>query len=197
MREIRIYEDVLQGMTILASKKDIRYYLNGVLVDVSPTWVRLVATDGHLLGLFQQHEGVDGEPVQIIIPNEVIAKLNKKAGDHWLRQDAEGKWSIDNIGFVPLDGKFPDYMRVIPKEELSNQVAQFNPEFIGRFAKVAKTVARVKIPIVQITHNGQSSALVDIGIPDRFIGVVMPLRLEGGFKKAPAWLGLEVQNETN
>ena len=188
---IEIKSGALNAMLNLSGKKDIRYYLNGVLVQVHENRLRLVATDGHVMGVYQDEIASD-DSFQIVIPNEIISKLDKKQTN--VLTNADGVWKIDNIIFAPIDGQYPDYMRVLPTKELTKEIAQFNPDFIARFAKVGKTLTRAKTPIVQITHNGQSSALVDIGIPDRFIGVVMPLRLDGGFKKAPVWLGLEVQN---
>ena len=135
----------------------------------------------------EQHEKVEGDAVQIIIPTEIITKLDKKSGDHKLVQDDQGKWSIDGISFTPIDGKFPDYERVLPKQKMSNEVAHFNPEYIARFVKVAKTLRSAKVAMVNISHNGQSGALVDVGIPDRFLGVMMPLRTDGGFTETPVW----------
>lgn len=183
MKAILIPKNSLKAMSLLASKQDIRYYLNGVLVESNSEHTRLVATDGHLLGVFQTSETAhNDEAFSIIIPNEIIAKLDKK--DNFLCCE-DGKWNIDGISFAPVDGKFPDYMRVLPVKPASGETAQFNHEFITRFAKCSKLLNGTKYPV--IAHNGSSSALVDLGL-DRFIGVVMPMRNEVKIKETPEWL---------
>lgn len=183
MKAILIPKNSLKAMSLLASKQDIRYYLNGVLVESTSEHTRLVATDGHLLGVFQTSETAhNDEAFSIIIPNEIIAKLDKQ--DNFL-SCVDGKWNIDGISFTPVDGKFPDYMRVLPVKPASGETAQFNHEFITRFAKCSKLLNGTKYPV--IAHNGNSSALVDLGL-DRFIGVVMPMRNEVKIKETPEWL---------
>ena len=111
MRTIYFDGGVLNAMANLSAKKDIRYYLNGVLLEISNSIIRIVATDGHLLGVYQQSNkgGDEGEFFKIIIPNEVISKLEKKVLQHTLTKDGD-KYAIDNIGFSAIDGTFPDYM---------------------------------------------------------------------------------------
>jgi DNA polymerase-3 subunit beta len=182
MKAILIPENVLKAMSLLASKKDVRYYLNGVLVESNSQHTRIVATDGHILGIYQTSETAhDDEAFSIIIPNEIIAKLDKKK--NFLSTTENGNWSIDGILFNPIDGKFPDYSRVLPKGEMTKEVAQFNPDFITRFQKVGKLLGQKIAPT--ISHNGGSSALVDIGLP-QFVGVMMPLRTENVMSKVPA-----------
>jgi DNA polymerase-3 subunit beta len=179
---IVIKKNVLQAMSILASKKDVRYYLNGVCVIATENHVRYVATDGHILGLYQQDyaEGEEKALGSLIIPNETIAKLIKDA-DIILDQ-INGQWVVGAQLFTPIDGKFPDYQRVLPRGEISNEVAQFNPDFITRFQKVGKLLAKNAVPT--IAHNGGASALVDIGLPN-FVGVMMPIRTEKPLAKTP------------
>jgi len=184
MEAILLPKNSLQAMAVLASKQDIRYYLNGVLVESNSQYTRLVATDGHLLGIFQISETAhDDKSFSIIIPNEIIAKLDKK--DNFLSTNEHGNWSIDGISFNPVDGKFPDYMRVLPTKPATGETAQFNPELINRFVKCSKLLNGSKLPT--IAHNGGSSALVDIGI-ERFVGVVMPMRNPVNLKQIPSWL---------
>jgi DNA polymerase-3 subunit beta len=183
MEAILIPKNSLKAMSLLASKQDIRYYLNGVLVESTGAHTRLVATDGHLLGLYQIKETAhEDKAFSIIIPNEIIAKLDKV--DNFL-SCVDGKWNIDGISFTPIEGKFPEYMRVFPTKPASGESAQFNHEFITRFAKCSKLLNGTKYPV--IAHNGGSSALVDLGL-DNFVGVVMPMRNEVKIKETPEWL---------
>jgi DNA polymerase-3 subunit beta len=187
MKAILLPMNSLKAMSVLASKQDVRYYLNGVLVESNKSYTRMVATDGHLLGIYQISETAhNDEEFSIIVPNEVIAKLDKK--DNFLSTNEHGNWSIDGIAFTPVDGKFPDYMRVMPSNPATGESAQFNPELITRFVKCSKLLNGSKTPV--IAHNGGSSALVDLGL-DRFVGVVMPMRNNVVINQTPVWVKIK------
>jgi len=188
MRNIYFDGAVLTAMAHLAAKKDIRHYLNGVLLEVNNDYIRCVATDGHIIGVYQQNNngGDQGEPFSVIVPPDVIAKLDKKKLQHTLTK-TDDNYVIDNIGFKGIDGKFPDYERVFNLEPVSNEVAQFNPEFMDRFVKVGKALG-MKKPMPVIAHNGQKTAIVCIGKPLNFVGLMMPYRAEEPIKTVPTWL---------
>jgi len=186
MKAILLPMNSLKAMSLLASKQDIRYYLNGVLVESNKSYTRMVATDGTLLGIYQISETAhDDQPFSIIVPNEIIAKLDKR--DNFLSCE-NGKWSIDGMAFTPVEGTFPDYMRVMPSKPATGEPAQFNHELITRFAKCSRLLVGSKYPV--IAHNGGSSALVDIGL-DRFVGVVMPMRNNVVINQTPEWVKIK------
>lgn len=193
MRNTYFDGGVLTALANLAGKKDIRYYLNGVLIEVNNEHIRCVATDGHVIGVFQQHNngGDQGEPFSVIVPHDVIAKLDKKKLQHTLTK-TDDTFVIDNIGFKGIDGKFPDYERVFKMDKISGEVAQFNPDFIARFVKVGKALG-MKNPMPVIAHNGNKSALVSIGL-ENFVGLMMPYRSEAPMQFVPTWLVKESQN---
>lgn len=186
MKAILLPMNSLKGMSVLASKQDVRYYLNGVLIESNKSYTRMIATDGHLMGIYQISETAhNDEEFSIIVPNEIIAKLDKR--DNFLSCE-NGKWSIDGMAFTPVDGKFPDYMRVMPSAPATGESAQFNHELITRFAKCSKLLNGTKNPV--IAHNGGSSALVDLGL-DRFVGVVMPMRNNIVINQTPVWVKIK------
>ena len=102
--------------------QDIRYYLNGLLIQVTENKLELVATDGHRLAYTDcEIEGRQAS-TQFIIPRKAITELIK------LLDNAEGEIRIEksdnqasfDLGKVKLitklvEGTFPDYQRVIPK----------------------------------------------------------------------------------
>lgn len=102
--------------------QDVRYYLNGLLLEVSSGKLRTVATDGHRLALSDlfQEVGLSSEH-QVIIPRKGVVELQR------LLDDSDDQLSIElssnhiqavigPIRFTSklIDGKFPDYERVIP-----------------------------------------------------------------------------------
>jgi DNA polymerase III subunit beta len=103
---------------------DIRYYLNGILMVVEGSQLTLVATDGHRLAVAQATLPKEVAAKQeVILPRKSVLELQRLLGD---AQDAmvsmkfaanQAKISLPGIEFVSklVEGKFPDYQRVIPK----------------------------------------------------------------------------------
>ena len=185
----------LKAALLFASKKDVRYYLNGVLFEVLNGQARLVATDGIILGVFRLGE-CSLPDTQIIIPREKIEVIKLKADEVTLRP-GDGKtcalvYSGDEFTFTAVDGRFPDYRRVIPSGVMSGESAQFSSELIVVLDKAYKVLnPSSKWNVPYISHNGsRSSALVDLN-DDNFLGVIMPLKLDakgGRPLRTEAWI---------
>ena len=105
------------------ARQDVRYYLNGLLLEVTDHRVRAVATDGHRLAIAQIDAATGMEESKsIIIPrkgvHELVRLLTGEEGNEIkIRVGSNAiQMSIDDIRFTSklIDGKFPDYGRVIP-----------------------------------------------------------------------------------
>ena len=127
-REILIgqanFHRLLEKTHFSMAQQDVRYYLNGLLFETGGGYVRAVATDGHRLALCEI--SVDDQPnamQQVIIPRKGVLELQKLLGDDDEVQLAIGtnhiRAVIGKIRFTStlIDGRFPDYDRVIPKPE--------------------------------------------------------------------------------
>eukprot|EP00456_Euglypha_rotunda_P045938 TRINITY_DN36453_c0_g1_i7.p1 TRINITY_DN36453_c0_g1~~TRINITY_DN36453_c0_g1_i7.p1 ORF type:complete len:334 (+),score=123.18 TRINITY_DN36453_c0_g1_i7:153-1154(+) len=101
---------------------DIRYYLNGILFVAEGKQLSLVATDGHRLAFSSATLDVEVPRQEVILPRKTVLEMQR------LLSDAEGaiemqfannqaKFSFGGMEFVTklVEGKFPDYNRVIPK----------------------------------------------------------------------------------
>ncbi|WP_455218131.1 DNA polymerase III subunit beta [Kaarinaea lacus] len=105
------------------AQQDVRYYLNGLLLEISKGMVRAVATDGHRLALCSYE--CDASPsgtLQLIVPRKGIMELVKLLDDSDNSVDVQVgtnhiKISLNDFSFTSklIDGRFPDYERVIPK----------------------------------------------------------------------------------
>jgi DNA polymerase-3 subunit beta len=104
------------------AQQDIRYYLNGMLLVVDGAVVRAVATDGHRLALCEvAKDGGASAKIEAIIPRKTILELSRLLPDS---EDAvrvqmaatQVKFSFGDIELISklVEGKFPDYQRVIP-----------------------------------------------------------------------------------
>jgi len=103
------------------AQQDVRYYLNGLLLEVDPKSIRAVATDGHRLALAQVETAKDNPAaIQVIIPRKAVLELQRLATSNEDVDIAIGvnhvRIQFGKIRFTSklIDGRFPDYGRVIP-----------------------------------------------------------------------------------
>jgi DNA polymerase-3 subunit beta len=102
---------------------DIRYYLNGILFIAEGTTLTLVATDGHRLALAQSTlDTAVPNKQEVILPRKTVLELQRLLKDEdtpiELRfANNQAKFAFSGMEFVTklVEGKFPDYNRVIPK----------------------------------------------------------------------------------
>ena len=101
--------------------QDIRYYLNGVLFSVDGNTLRVVATDGHRLSFASQDLGSDHGSVEAILPRKTVLELIKLLGDtddpvSLAIGSNQARFAFGGIEIVSkiVEGKFPDYQKVIP-----------------------------------------------------------------------------------
>jgi len=115
------------------AQQDVRYYLNGMLLETSGNHLRAVATDGHRLALYEAEiDGASLDEQQVIVPRKGVLELQRLM---------DGKGSLDielganhiriqlkGIRFTSklIDGRFPEYDRVIPKESSNELTADKN-----------------------------------------------------------------------
>ena len=101
---------------------DIRYYLNGILFVAEGKSLTLVATDGHRLALAQATLETDIPKQEVILPRKTVLELQRLLKDDDTTIEMrfapnQAKFSFGGMEFVTklVEGKFPDYNRVIPK----------------------------------------------------------------------------------
>ena len=104
------------------AQQDIRYYLNGLLTMVDGSTLRMVATDGHRLAYAESQ--IDGSfpRTEVILPRKTVLELARQLADsdEPLEIIIAGNQIVFRFGPIELiskliDGKFPDYERVIPQ----------------------------------------------------------------------------------
>jgi DNA polymerase III subunit beta len=115
------FKRLLKQVEFAMAQQDIRYYLNGLLLEVNENKLNLVGTDGHRLSFTSATLNQRYEKSEVILPRKTVIELIK------LLDDSEEEVTIDiasgqvNFAFGEIsliskviDGKFPDYNRVIP-----------------------------------------------------------------------------------
>ena len=105
------------------AQQDIRYYLNGLLMVVEDKQLKLVATDGHRLAFASLKLAGDVPRQEVIVPRKTVLELSKLLADSDDEvkievSPAQAAFSFGSIELVSklVDGKFPDYTRVIPTQ---------------------------------------------------------------------------------
>ncbi len=108
--------------------QDVRYYLNGLLLDIGEGLLRAVATDGHRLAIAEIPVQTGDAARQVIVPRKGISELLRllSNGDEEVVIDVGSNAIQITLPEVRLtskliDGKFPDYRRVVPKGEDSDK----------------------------------------------------------------------------
>jgi DNA polymerase-3 subunit beta len=130
---------------------DIRYYLNGILFVAEGKSLTLVATDGHRLALAQATLEVEIPKQEVILPRKTVLELQRLLRDDKDGNSAEdggliemrfagnqAKFSFAGMEFVTklVEGKFPDYNRVIPKNH-KNAVTLGRAPFLASLQRAA------------------------------------------------------------
>jgi DNA polymerase III subunit beta len=117
----RQFRSLIKLAEFAMAQQDIRYYLNGMLLVIDKGSLQAVATDGHRLSWASIATGGDYPRAEVILPRKTVLELSK------LLEDSDAPVTIDllanqarfrfgNVELVSkvVDGKFPDYNRVIP-----------------------------------------------------------------------------------
>jgi len=126
-----VLKHLIEKTSFAMAQQDVRYYLNGLLLEISHGTVRAVATDGHRLAMCAYDCDVNpSDTLQIIMPRKGVTELVKLLED--TDESVQIQVSANHIkiqlrDFVftskLIDGRFPDYERVIPKNSDKHVVA--------------------------------------------------------------------------
>ncbi|MBK1717454.1 DNA polymerase III subunit beta [Thiocystis violacea] len=139
---------LLDKTAFAMAQQDVRYYLNGLLMELNPATLVAVATDGHRLAKFASHIALAlGESRQVIVPNKTVLELRRQLGN----SDEEvavrlGEKSLRVVvGLMTMtsklvDGRYPEYERVIPGN-------------IGRMATIEKESLKRALSRTAILSN--------------------------------------------
>jgi len=124
---VSVSQDVLSRLLekthFSMAQQDVRYYLNGLLLETGKNVLRAVATDGHRLALCEVDlDGKKAPEQQVIVPRKGVLELQRlMSGDGDLQIELGSnhvRIQLEGIRFTSklIDGRFPEYERVIPQD---------------------------------------------------------------------------------
>lgn len=116
---------LLDSTAFAMANQDVRYYLNGMLLEITADHIRTVSTDGHRLALCtHNNQNSNQETLQIIIPRKGVVELSRL-----LRTDSQIpvqlqisqnhlRAQLDQLTFTTklVDGRYPDYQAAVPAQ---------------------------------------------------------------------------------
>ena len=181
-----INANALRAATHCAASKDIRHYLNGVYVKFKTEERATVAgTDGHCLFVCLADTQNVGDLLgtALIIPNDALKKLDKRAQTVELTKIGENAFRLGDIVFTPVDGTFPDIGRVIPDASTiaSREIkpAIYNPDLLVKARKALQTYYGTKpTAVFQFAQYGDDCGIMHSGGHVAQV-VIMPMRDNG------------------
>lgn len=120
----KIFKKLIDQTQFCMAQQDVRYYLNGLMLELSNDQMIAVATDGHRLAFCQAAVTLTpGETRQVIIPRKAVSEISRLLEDS--DEDVKVSLSENHIRITfsdviftskLIDGKFPDYQQVIPQK---------------------------------------------------------------------------------
>ncbi|MDQ7089902.1 MAG: DNA polymerase III subunit beta [Methylococcales bacterium] len=118
------FKKALNKTLFCMANQDVRYYLNGLMLNISNSKLKLVASDGHRLAIYKGEIGTEtGFEERIIIPRKGVIELNRLLDDPDAELDIEFSTSniriiIKNLIFSAklVDAKYPDFSKVFDQD---------------------------------------------------------------------------------
>jgi DNA polymerase-3 subunit beta len=176
--EVTINANELQAVAYAMAKKDIRFYLNGLLLEIDGAGNhRLVATDGHRVHIVDN--GLTKVDKSYIIPREAVEQaLKTKASfvTFSALSESEGifKHAAGGIQFNFVEGKYPDYRRVVPGSLQEIKAATYNVDFLSDAQKAMQAYRQEKKGVFLVmVQQGDS---LGMAVYERLFIGIMPIR---------------------
>lgn len=144
------------------AQQDVRYYLNGMSLETEEHIIRTVATDGHRLALCRMEYSAASLPSrQVIIPRKGVMEITRliEADDKLLKvQIGSNHIRIFSSDFIftskLVDGRFPDYRRVLPKD--GDKIIQASKDLLKNAFSRASILSNEKFRGVRLNlSNGE------------------------------------------
>jgi DNA polymerase-3 subunit beta len=190
---------LIENTSFAMASQDVRYYLNGVLLEVSPTQINVVATDGHRLAWSSCKIKTDFLEDKVIIPRKSALELQKLLSLYPENvsisfNSSQLKVFSDNFSFISklIEGSYPDYQKVFPSGE--EQKLQVEKTLVQTALNRASVLSNEKYRGVKfileknnlkICANNPSKESAEEEVPVKYDGILLRLGLTYPIFKSP------------
>lgn len=169
-------KEMVDKTSFAVSTDETRYNINGFLLEKDEGVIRMVATDGHRLAVIEKPDGagtgLEGGSKGVLMPRKGVMEMRKlleeKEGEYYLgvtEKNAVMKKDDTVINIRLLEGEFPDYNKVIPREN-DKEVLADRAAFLASLKRVS-ILSMDKIKGVKFSLNPSTLVLTssspDIG----------------------------------
>ena len=204
---ITIASEYIDAAMAAVSKEETRYYLKGVFIDARGY---IAATNGHIAFAARCAEacafaetfitvGGSNALAGVLVPDTAITQAAKGKGPYYtIDRDAGGLYWLQRgavrVHFVPVDGSFPDWTRIIPETPDALVAAHYDLKYVTAMGKMAQALGGGKkdaASAFKIHQNGENPGLVTFasdggGIHTQCCAIIMPMRYkaEGTFDRS-------------
>ena len=203
MSELIVKSEVFKAVAMFAAKKDIRYYLNGALIELGPDGAFLVGTDGCALAAARVSTEAF-EPAQFIIDRAtidnsskakgtIVFDVNGLIGKYADEPGAKARTLNISTGAIKLtsnevQGIYPDWRRVaVYHASDDTKPVFFNPEYLMLVAKAADVICKRKIKCM-VRPGGSGVGYAQLDDEGEVGAWVMPYRVDvADLPTKPVW----------
>ncbi len=159
------FKHLIDSTSFAMAQQDVRYYLNGMLIESNTGSLKAIATDGHRLALCEENCEVGDLALtnQVIVPRKGILELSRLfeedeeiiviIGSHHIKVSG----SIITFTSKLVDGKFPDYNRVLPK--MSENIMTCNRELLKQALSRTAILSNEKYRGIRLQFSKNNLAL--------------------------------------
>lgn len=198
--EFTVDWDILKAVSLIASRDETRYVLNGVQVEYTPEQALLVVTDGRRLCAVRIPfpEKKKDASCKFIIPLELINAVRVKGVNRnvTIRHNSQSdRIKISHfylsVSLKAVQGNYPNWRQIVPnKTGIPKSAPSFRPGQLADFHKVTKAMLPNSEPSVRLFQQEELGPfIIENGSKD-FFGVIMPIRIPESQKEYtfPTWL---------
>lgn len=179
-----LYSAIFAAAMHVAGKNDVRYYLNGMLIEPHANGAVCVATDGHRLLVIRTN--VPWSLGSVIVPRTACEHIAKVKGPVQFEGDGKQFAAVSGsakYGFTPIDGRFPDWRAVTTKPE-NIALCGFDPMLLEGVVKSAGIIRKAfggkATSLIPITGHNTAAMFAVGGLEDQYVEsatfIVMPMR---------------------
>ena len=169
---VEIFTKLIFAAAECAATKDIRNYLNAVCIEFRRNQCFVIGTDGQMVGVFKQYAEIPD--MTILIPHDVIKRINKKA-EYVVLKITGDECVIDGIEFKQVDGKYPDWRRVISSPDTTQEQVMVDPDLFARGAKAIKHAFGSKRMPNTVSSQAGEAVIMHVGDTNGFV-LIMGIR---------------------